>query len=309
MSTAAARIMKNETAIIAGLAAYHGLILETTIATRASQTSFTLTAGSADNNAYNECTAVIIDAITANQVQVGRISAYTGASKTVTLQADPAVFTHAVGDTIRIFPPEAMAESKLDTIDNFVDTEVAAIQTAVVTTIPALIGTPVADVSTDIAGVASTLGSPAGASVSADIAAIEAQALAVYNTRPQESNYNLTAAANAGSTTCFTVAGSPIWVLGLTLASNGATTADLTSCQVRVGHAATLHEFIAAATAVKAAIDAAGERLVSAAVPVRLEVGDVIDGVLAGTGATAVDLDVNVLWRGTAANSALTPTA
>jgi hypothetical protein len=76
------------------------MLVKTTIATLASQTSFTLTAGSADNNAYVNRTIVITDASTATQKAVGWISAYTGASRTVTLAVDPAIYTMAVGDTV-----------------------------------------------------------------------------------------------------------------------------------------------------------------------------------------------------------------
>jgi len=78
------------------------LLQETTIATLASQTSFTLTAGSADNDAYNGAIIVIEDQSTAVQKAVGTISDYVGASKTVTLSSDPAIFTIATGDTVKI---------------------------------------------------------------------------------------------------------------------------------------------------------------------------------------------------------------
>ena len=74
----------------------------TTIATLASQTSFTLTAGSADDNAYIGCLIIIEDSITATQKAVGLCSAYTGSSKTVVLIKDPGVFTMAVGDTVDV---------------------------------------------------------------------------------------------------------------------------------------------------------------------------------------------------------------
>ena len=82
-----------------------GAIHSTTIATLASQTSFTLTAGSADDDAYNYCVVVVTDESTATQKCVGVISDYTGLSKTVTLGADPAIFTMAAGDTVEIYPP------------------------------------------------------------------------------------------------------------------------------------------------------------------------------------------------------------
>jgi len=80
-----------------------GIVLQkTTIATLASQVSFTLTAGSADNNAYVGKLAVIEDATTAVQKAVGVISAYVGSTKTITLREDPAIFTMAVADKISI---------------------------------------------------------------------------------------------------------------------------------------------------------------------------------------------------------------
>jgi hypothetical protein len=84
------------------------LMVDTTIATLASQTSFTLTAGSTDNNAYNNCTIVIEDAATATQKAVGIVSAYTGATKTVTLKYDPAVFTIATTDKVYILAENAL---------------------------------------------------------------------------------------------------------------------------------------------------------------------------------------------------------
>lgn len=77
----------------------------TTIATLASQTSFTLTAGSADDDAYNNCTIVITDSATSTQKAYGSISDYTGSTKTVTLSADPGIFTMAIGDTVDIMAP------------------------------------------------------------------------------------------------------------------------------------------------------------------------------------------------------------
>lgn len=78
------------------------LLQNTTIATLASQTSFTLTAGSADDDAYNGMICVITDQATSTQKAVGKISDYTGSTRTVTLKSDPAIFTIAVGDTIDI---------------------------------------------------------------------------------------------------------------------------------------------------------------------------------------------------------------
>lgn len=83
---------------------YEGSILDTTIATLASQTSFTLTTGPTDNNALIGCVALVHDAASAVQVALGVVSAYTGASKTVTLAADPGIFTMAAKDNISFFP-------------------------------------------------------------------------------------------------------------------------------------------------------------------------------------------------------------
>lgn len=78
------------------------VLQNTTIATLASQVSFTLTAGSADDDAYNGMLAIVEDSATATQKCVGVISDYTGSTRTVTLREDPGVFTMAVGDTIDV---------------------------------------------------------------------------------------------------------------------------------------------------------------------------------------------------------------
>lgn len=83
-----------------------GVLVSTTIATLSTQVSFTLTAGSADDNAYNRKIAVIIDASTATQIAVGKVLDYIGSSKTVTLAFDPGVFTMAAADNIVILSSE-----------------------------------------------------------------------------------------------------------------------------------------------------------------------------------------------------------
>jgi hypothetical protein len=87
---------------------YSLVLVKTTIATLASQTGFTLTAGSADNSAYVGCELVVRDASTAAQRAVGVVSAYTGSTKTITLLADPAIFTMAVGDHVTIHPSRSL---------------------------------------------------------------------------------------------------------------------------------------------------------------------------------------------------------
>ena len=81
------------------------LLQSTTIATLASQVSFTLTAGSDDDDAYIDSLAVITDAATTEQKAFARVSDYVGGTKTITLAADPAIFTMAIGDAIRIMAP------------------------------------------------------------------------------------------------------------------------------------------------------------------------------------------------------------
>jgi len=77
------------------------IMVSTTIATLASQTSFTLTAGSADNDAYLNQTAIVTGSATATQKAVAIVTDYVGSTKTVTLKAPPA-FTIAAGDSIAI---------------------------------------------------------------------------------------------------------------------------------------------------------------------------------------------------------------
>jgi hypothetical protein len=84
---------------------YTDAIHDTTIATLAGQTSFTLTAGPADDSALVGCVALIHDAASAIQRAIGLVSAYTGSTKTVTLVADPAIFTMAAKDNISFFWP------------------------------------------------------------------------------------------------------------------------------------------------------------------------------------------------------------
>lgn len=84
------------------------LMVDTTIATLASQTSFTLTAGSADDDAYNNATIVIEDASTATQKAIGLISNYAGATKTITLKYDPGIFTIATTDKVYILAENAL---------------------------------------------------------------------------------------------------------------------------------------------------------------------------------------------------------
>lgn len=82
---------------------YSGAILDTTIATLASQTSFTLTNGPAEDDALNGCDVVIHDIASAVQIGLAAVLDYTGATKTVTLAA-ATTFTAAAGDNISVMP-------------------------------------------------------------------------------------------------------------------------------------------------------------------------------------------------------------
>lgn len=83
---------------------YTAAVLNTTIATLASQTSFTLTAGPAEDDALNGMWALIHDVASAVQKSAVQILDYTGATKTVTLAAG-ATFTAAATDNISIMGP------------------------------------------------------------------------------------------------------------------------------------------------------------------------------------------------------------
>jgi hypothetical protein len=83
---------------------YADAILDTTIATLASQTSFTLTTGPAEDDALNGLWAVIHDAASAVQLTWVQVLDYTGSTKTVTLAA-AGKFTVAAKDNISFMNP------------------------------------------------------------------------------------------------------------------------------------------------------------------------------------------------------------
>lgn len=76
-----------------------------------SQTVFTLTTGEAsgDDDTYNFCTIIVTDQVTRIQKAIGFISDYTGSTRTVTLIADPGIFTMAVADSVEILATSAFA--------------------------------------------------------------------------------------------------------------------------------------------------------------------------------------------------------
>lgn len=79
-------------------------VLNTTIATLSSQTSFTLTLGPAEDDALNGCVVYIHDVASAVQGGFAVVNDYTGSTKTVTLTAG-VTFTAAATDNVSIFPP------------------------------------------------------------------------------------------------------------------------------------------------------------------------------------------------------------
>lgn len=82
---------------------YPGAQLDTSIATLASQTSFTLTAGPAEDDALNGHELIVHDKASAVQSTRVVIEDYTGSTKTVTLRAVPAAtFTIAAGDNVSV---------------------------------------------------------------------------------------------------------------------------------------------------------------------------------------------------------------
>lgn len=100
----------------------------TTIATLASQTEFTLTAGSADDDAYVGFGCFVRDQSTSTQIELGIVDTYVGSTRTVTLKSDPAVFTKATGDTVILLP--AKLDSMTDSLAAILtDTEAAVTDT------------------------------------------------------------------------------------------------------------------------------------------------------------------------------------
>lgn len=140
------------------------LLVSTTIATLATQVSFTLTAGSADDDAYNGAIAVITDVSTSTQKAVATVSDYVGSTKTVTLSADPAIFTMAATDTIEIIAALGSAGSAPTAADIRAEMDANSTQLAAIVAdtnelqtdnIPGLIATAQADLDiiTGVSGV------------------------------------------------------------------------------------------------------------------------------------------------------------
>ena len=98
----------------------------------------------------------------------------------------------------------------------------------------------------------------------------------------------ITSAANAGAVTLATITGQACTIKSISLTADGVTTADLTSAAITGGAAGAI-EFISAATAVTASINAADEQVGFTGAKVIPATGTIaVD--LQGTGATAVAL-------------------
>ena len=88
------------------------LLVNTTIDTLASQVSFTLAAGSDQNDVYNNRLIIVTDAADATLKAIGRISDYVGDTKTVTLSADPGIFDMEATDTVDILAVSSMTPTE-----------------------------------------------------------------------------------------------------------------------------------------------------------------------------------------------------
>lgn len=89
---------------------YHDSLLDTFIATLATQTNFTLNSGPAEDNALNGFEVVIHDAASAVQISRAIILSYIGSTKTVTLAAAP-TFTITAKDNFSVTRPSPLQPS------------------------------------------------------------------------------------------------------------------------------------------------------------------------------------------------------
>ena len=107
----------------------------------------------------------------------------------------------------------------------------------------------------------------------------------------------VTSAANAGAVTVATVTTQPVIIESIVLHSDGVTTADLTSAAI-TGGAAGVISFLSATDAAVANINAQDEQVWWQG-SVYFPTAATIVITLAGTGATAVDLNVVIKYRAT----------
>ena len=81
---------------------FSSILLETTVSAATSNTVFELTAGSALDDVYNDHFVVLQQVGTPANRMTGRILAYAGATREVTLHSDPGLYTVSIGDTVYI---------------------------------------------------------------------------------------------------------------------------------------------------------------------------------------------------------------
>ncbi len=112
---------------------------------------------------------------------------------------------------------------------------------------------------------------------------------------PQIIEVSITAAANAGITAVATITDQPCLIESIVVHADGIQTGDMTSCAIE-GGVNQVVEFISAAVAVQAALDAA-DKQVAFTGAVRFAAGKIIYIDLQGTGATAVDLTITIKYR------------
>lgn len=111
----------------------------------------------------------------------------------------------------------------------------------------------------------------------------------------QVKEFSITAAANAGVTTVATVTTQPCVIEKIIVHADAAQTGDMTSCAIEGGGSQVI-EFISSADAVQANLDAADKQVGYDGV-VRLAATRIITIDLQGTGATAVNLTVTIVYR------------
>lgn len=166
---------------------YEGSVLDTTIATLSSQTSFTLTDGPAEDDALNGQWVIIHDVASAVQKGIALVLDYTGSTKTVTLAA-ATTFTAAATDNISFMGPAPLQPSttgnKLD-VSSGGEAGLDWSNIGSPTTVVGLSGTTVktaTDVETDTQDIQNRV--PAalvGGRIDANMGAVSADALAADN--------------------------------------------------------------------------------------------------------------------------------
>jgi len=154
-----------------------------------------------------------------------------------------------------------------------------------------------------VGGYSGDAGAAADDSVKAELDLIKAQTDLIGTPECLIFTKNITSAANAGAVTVATVTTQPCWIEGVVVRSNGATTGDLTSVAV-TGGASNVVSFLSAVEGVRANIAAADQQIFWEGA-VTLAATKTIVITLAGTGATAVDLQVDTKYRPVVAGGTL----